>query len=350
MKNLKKLTVLSALAVTVLSCAKVETPASSSDRSLQSVGNAEAQIGLTATSYTPGTSYKYYVSNSSSSYLAIEYIAGDANSRLILLAPHGGLSKPAIMKTRTEDYDYGTLPSDPYSDDTSFSDIADSKTKEMALSIADSVRILTGVRPHVIINHIHRSKLDGNRRREVATQGGIYAGPAWDKFHEYIDDAKATILSNHESGLLIDVHGQAHTPQRTELGYLLTKNQLTTYSSTLGNLVNYSSIKAMVEPGITHTSLIKGTNALGTLLNNRLGYKVTPSQAYPQPGDASIFTDGKYFNGGYNTSRHGSKFGGTISAIQIEFNQGVRLTDSTRPAYAGKTARAVIDYMGVYFN
>jgi hypothetical protein len=350
-RNLKMLAVMSVLAITLYSCAKQEVSDPSSataDNSLKANGT---MAGLsTTTTYIPGTSYKYYVTKDASSFLAIEYIAGDESSRLIIAAPHGGLTQPSFMKTRTDTYDYGTLPYDQYSTDTSFSDIADSKTRELAISIADSIRIKTGKRPHLIINHLHRSKLDANRRREVATQGGIYAGPAWDKFHEYIDAAKATINANHPSGLFIDVHGQAHTPERTEVGYLLTKTQLTTYTSSLGSLTSSSSIKAMVVPGITHTSLIKGTNALGTLLNTQLGYMVTPSSTYPMPGDATIFTDGNYFNGGYNTSRHGSKFDGTISGIQIEFNQGVRLTDSTRPTYAGKIANALNTYLQTYFN
>ncbi len=341
-KSIKRLTMLSIVAVTFSACTKQEV------EKFEVSKTSEVQPSST-TSYTPGTSYKYYVTKDDQSFLAIEYIAGSANSNLIIVAPHGGTSKPSIMKTRVEDYNYGTLPVDPYHNDTGFSDLTDSKTMEMAKSIADTVRIRTGYRPHLIINHIHRSKLDANRRREVATQGGIYAGPAWDKFHEYIDAAKATIMANHTKGLYLDIHGHGHTPQRTELGYLITKNQFTTNFSTLGNLVNSSSVKAMVGNGTTHTAVLKGANALGTLMNNRLGYMVTPSQAYPEPGDTAIFTDGLYFNGGYNIARHGSKYGGTISAIQIEFNQNVRLTDSTRPSYAGKTARAVIDYMNVFF-
>jgi hypothetical protein len=341
-KTIKQLTMLAASGLLLIGCKKEQV------QTFENLRVASVQPASTTT-YTPGTSYKYYVTKDDQSFLAIEYIAGSANSKLIIVAPHGGTTKPSIMKTRVEDYDYGTLPVDPYHNDTGFSDLTDSKTMEMAKSIADTVRVRTGYRPHLIINHIHRSKLDANRKREVATQGGIYAGPAWDKFHEYIDAAKATVMANHTKGLYLDIHGHGHTPQRTELGYLITKNQYTTNSSTLGNLVNSSSIKAMVGSGVTHTAVLKGVNSLGTLMNNRLGYMVTPSQAYPHPGDTAIFTDGLYFNGGYNIARHGSKYGGTISAIQIEFNQAVRLTDSTRPGFAGKTARSVIDYMNVFF-
>lgn len=349
-KNLKILTVASALTVVVFSCAKQQVLESSSDTVVQERDKLVMHHNVN-TNFTPGTSYQYSVSNGSSSVVAIEYIAGDIDSRLIITAPHGGNQQPTFMRTRTDNYNYGTLPYDQYSTDLSYSGSADLRTRELAISIADSVRVKTGKRPHLIINHIHRSKLDANRRREVATQGGIYAGPAWDHFHEYIETAKATILANHASGLLIDVHGQIHNPERTEVGYLVTKNQLTNNTNTLGNFTSSSSIRAMVGSGITHTSLIKGTNALGTLLNNQLSYMVTPSAAYPKPGDTTIFTDGNYFPGGYNTSRHGSKFEGTISAIQLEFNSSVRSsTTSIRNANAGKIANALKTYLDTYFN
>jgi len=347
-RNLQLLTVIPAWGMMSLSCAKQNDADLANAQADKLIASNESQMTL-STSYTPGISYKYNVTNGTSSFLAIEYIAGDVDSKLIIAAPHGGATKPAFMKNRTENYTYGTLPDDQYSTDTSFSDLADSKTKELAISIADSIRIKTGKRPHLIINHLHRSKLDANRRKEVATQAGIYAEPAWDKFHQFIDEAKAAILANHTAGLFIDIHGQVHTPERTEVGYMLTRTQLTTYTNSLGTLTNQSSIRAMVGSGITHTSLIKGTNAFGSLLNAQLGFMVTPSNTYPMPGDTAVFTDGKYFNGGYNTSRHGSRQGGTISSFQLEFNSSVRMNDSTRPGYAGKIANALKTYMTTYF-
>jgi hypothetical protein len=306
---------------------------------------------LTATNYVPGQHYYYRVADtaSTSSFVAVEYIAGDANSKLILIAPHGGTTRPAFMRTRTETYSYGSMPADPYNNDTGFSDIPDSNTDDLAEEIADAITAQTSVRPHVIINHLHRAKLDGNRRVEVATQGNFYATNAWNAFHNYIEAAKATANVNGEV-LVLDIHGNAHSPQRTELGYLISKNQFTTNYSSLGNLTASSSIRYMVKPGtVTMTSLIRGANSLGTLLMNYLPFKATPSTAYPEPGNTSVFTDGGYFDGGYNTSRHGSKNGGTISAIQLEFNADVRMNSTTRPGYAQSIAHAVADYMTVYF-
>lgn len=329
-------------------CKKTEVQQATATAEKTAIGK-KAEL---TTTYVPGQHYTYRVEDTAStaSSLAVEYIAGDVNSQLILIAPHGGTTKPTFMRNRTSTYSYGTLPTDPYNNDTSFSDVADSKTYHLAEDIADEITAQTGVRPHVIINYLHRVKLDGNRRVEVAAQGDYYATNAWNAFHNYIDAAKTAANVNGEV-LVLDIHGNAHSPQRTELGYLISKNQFTTNYNTLGNLTSGSSIRYMVKPGsVTMTSLIRGNNALGTLLTNYLPtVKFTPSKLYPEPGDASIFTDGGYFDGGYNTSRHGSKVSGNISAIQLEFNQEVRITNSTRPGYATSIASAIKDYMIVYF-
>jgi hypothetical protein len=298
--------------------------------------------------YEPRKSYKFEIQKEgeSAKFLAIEYIAGDVASRLILAAPHGGTTQPSIMKARTADYDYGTLPTNPYNTDRSFSGTTDSRTKELTLAIADTITKITGIRPHVIINHLHRNRLDANRFKEVATQNGLYANPSWDQFHAYIDAAKATINASHSSGLFIDVHGHAHTPQRIEVGYLLTKTQLA--NTSLNHLAGSTSIKSMVSGTNTLDVLVKGSKSLGSLLQQHSGFVTVPSQAYPSPSH-SYFTDGLYFNGGYNTSRHGSELGGSISGIQIEFNSQARTDDSTRPKHAGKVARAIKEYMEVYF-
>ncbi len=299
------------------------------------------------TAYTPGQSYTYEVSKDGvEKFLAIEYIAGDAESKLILAAPHGGTTQPSIMKARTESYNYGTLPSNPYNTDKSFSGTTDTRTKELTLEIAAEIKEITGIRPHVIINHLHRNRLDANRFKEVATQNGIYANPAWDKFHEYIDAAKTTVKANHSSGLFIDVHGHAHTPQRIEVGYLLSKTQLN--ASSLNSLASSTSIKSMVSGTNTLDALIKGSKSLGTLLQNHSGFVAVPSQAYPSPSHA-YFEDGKYFNGGYNTARHGSKLSGSISGIQIEFNSQARSNDATRLGHAKNVAKAIKEYMETYY-
>lgn len=302
----------------------------------------------------PGTSYKFNVQPpagvSGSTFLATEYIAGDHASKLIITSPHGGDRQPPYMRTRTSNYPY-TSPPDPYNDARTFVTGTDTRTRELAIAMANAIKQKTGVRPHLIINHLHRSKLDANRFMEVAAQGDKIAEEAWKTFHAFIDSAKKTINHFHSSGLVLDIHGNGHTPQRTEMGYLISRNDFTNYKNSLSNatIVNKSSIKALVNPTTAPMpDLIKGDYALGTLINEKVKIMTTPSKAYPEPA-ASIFSDGKYFTGGYNTARHGSKFGGTISAIQIEFNPSVRTTAAI-PTTAQHMAEAINMYMDKYFK
>ena len=79
---------------------------------------------------------------------------------------------------------------------------------------------------------------------------------------------------------------------------------------------------------ISFAKLIRGPASLGGLLQQR-GTRSVPSTADPDPDG------GAYFSGGYNTKRHGSRDGGTISGIQMEHHfPGLRDTEQNRNAYA----------------
>src|SRR5690606_24474217 len=74
----------------------------------------------------------------------VEYIVGDLP--LILTSGHGGALRPDEIATRT----WGVTG-------------ADTNTRQLTLAIADEINARTGRYPHVIISHLHRSKLDPNR-------------------------------------------------------------------------------------------------------------------------------------------------------------------------------------------
>lgn len=297
--------------------------------------------------YQPGKSYTFQVESAIGEHaIAIEYIAGDAGSKLILTSPHGGDLKPEFMHTRTKDFVVSGSDLD-YGDTESFSAMADSKTLELTLALAEEIRKVTGLRPHVVLNHLHRSKLDANRAMSLAAQGDENAIAAWKAFHQYIEDAKVQVAKNG-SGLVLNIHGNAHRPQRTEVGLLLSGKDF--LSGDLEKLADQSSVRALVRSGkASMKELATGDTALGTLLNEG-GFTATPSKAYPNPIDANDFPDRRYFNGGYNTARHGSRFSGNISAIQLEFNQDVRMNDRSRNNYAKSIARAVTAFMNRYFK
>ncbi|KLT65925.1 hypothetical protein [Pedobacter sp. BMA] len=297
--------------------------------------------------YVPGQRYIFKVSDSSGAYAtAIEYIPGDSKSKLILTSPHGGNLKPEFIRTRTKDY-VATQDEKDYGDTESFSAVSDSKTLELTMELADEIKRLTGLRPHVVLNHLHRSKLDANRGMSLAAQGDRNAELAWKAFHQYIDAARVLVLKNGE-GLLLDIHGNAHRPQRTEVGLLLKAKDF--LSDNLEQYADQSSVKALVKGGkATMTDLVKGKYALGTLLSDEQILAV-PGRSIPNPTDKTVFPDGKYFNGGYNTARHGSKFGGLLSAIQLEFNSDVRMDDRKRPEYVKHIAKAIHQFMDKYYN
>jgi len=297
--------------------------------------------------YEPGRSYVFKVNSASGEYAnAIEYIAGDVKSKLILTSPHGGDLKPEFMHTRTKEFVAKTDDND-FGDTESFSGISDSKTLELTMELADEIKRTTGLRPHIILNHLHRSKLDANRAMSLASQGDENAEAAWKAFHQYIDDAKQQVAKNGD-GLLLDIHGNAHRPQRTEVGLLLKGKDFT--NENLEQFADKSSVKAMVKSGkATMADLVKGDYALGTLLSNN-SVLATPSKSNPDPIDAQVLPDGRYFNGGYNTARHGSRFSGNISAIQLEFNADVRMNDKTRPGYVKSISKVISQFMTKYFN
>lgn len=302
--------------------------------------------GDTAKKYIPGKSYLFKLKNNGEEDKAIEYIAGDPNSKLILTSPHGGDLKPGYLHTRSKDFEVPANDNE-FGDAESFSGTSDTKTLELTLAIADEIKRKTGIRPHIVLNRLHRSKLDPNRAIGMGAQGDQQAETAWKAFHQYIEDAKAQVAGNGE-GLLLDIHGNAHRPQRTEVGYLLRATDFD--AKDLEKFASKSSIRAMVKPGrISFKELVTGENALGTLLNNDV-FMATPGKANPFPADTLKFPDKRYFNGGYITARHGSKMGGQVSAIQLEFNQEVRVDDNTRNAYARSIGGAVCRFMELYFK
>lgn len=250
----------------------------------------------------------------------IEYIAG--NSPFILSAPHGGSLEPAEIPDRT----FGTTTKD-------------ANTEETAREIQAAYHALTGAYPHVIICRLHRRKIDANREVVEGAQGNEFAVQAWNEFHAFIDSAKAAAVRSHGAAFYIDLHGHGHTVQRLELGYLLSASQLDLPDNTLNSTPGYrniSSIRTMAAAaGVPFAEVLRGESSFGGFMEY-LGYPSVPGVLQPTPGNDP------YFNGGYNTERHGSQNGGTVSGLQIESNYtGVRDTDANRKAYARAIADAV---------
>ncbi len=248
----------------------------------------------------------------------VEYRAGSLP--FIVTAPHGGLKRPDDVANRSQ----GQLKND-------------ARTQELARMIAEALTRGEG-RPYVVINMLHREKLDANRPIEDATEGDPRAEAAWTAYHDLIDQARAEVIAHHGRGLLLDVHGHSHDAPRVELGYLITSSELALDDAELDTLAAESSIRHLADASaLSFSELVRGPSSLGARLEEA-GYASMPSPRFGAP-------DGlPYFSGGYTLRRHGSSGGEPIDAIQLEApKEGVRDTRLNRIAFAAVVARALRD-------
>ncbi len=259
----------------------------------------------------------------------VQYTAGDAP--LVIIAPHGGLLSPGELPDRSC---------------TGCVTANDTNTQLLARVIVDTFAARTGRRPHLVVNLLHRRKFDANRDLPEASGGNTAAlrGP-WEWLHAAVDTAKADVGRRWQRGLVIDLHGHAHAIPRLELGYLLTATQLRLDDAALtsSGAFSSSSVARLLQNGLsnrTPAERLRGATSLGGLLEAR-GFAAVPSSVAPAP-----LVGEDYFNGGFNTARHGSRSASTTDAVQIECHfTGLRDTEASRAAFAS----ALVDALLVLF-
>lgn len=261
----------------------------------------------------------------------IEYQAG--NMPLIISVPHGGNLAPDSIPDRN--CDGCTYVQDAY-------------TQELARAIREAFVQRTGCYPHVVHNLLHRKKLDMNRDSTEATDSNSAMTPYWTEYQRFIDSAKSAVAKQFGKGLFIDLHGHGHAKARIEFGYLLYGSQLRETDSLMNTAkrIAVSSIRNLVagnRQGISHSALVRGDSALGTLFADR-GYPGVPSKQDPFP-----LSGDDYFNGGFNTLMHGSSIGGTVDAIQMELNSAPRFSAAGRSAFADTFVTAVLSYLEYHY-
>lgn len=226
--------------------------------------------------------------------------------------------------------------------------MASDGTVPLAIEISDAFARRIGKRPFVVANLLSRRKFDANRDLSEATGSYAPLAPFWTLFHERIDSAKARAVRVHPRALLIDLHGHAHAVARLDLGYLLSAANLRLPDSVVTPLMFASSIAGLDAAAVSRDSgvaLLRGARSLGSRFA-QVGFPTVPSAADPAPaaGDA-------YFNGGYNTQRHGSQSAGSVDAIQIECNYaGVRDTPTARTNFAEAFATAALAYFADHYG
>lgn len=240
---------------------------------------------------------------------------------VILLAPHGGSLKPEGVAERR----FGKF-------------VTDANTADLTRRMAAALEETYGARPITLLCLMHRSRVDCNRELEEAAQGDPVATAVWERFHGAAAEACKRVTQMHGAGLVIDIHGHRHEPARVELGYLLSGATLDLDDTALnaGDAATRSSIRALVErSGRPLSEILRGPQSLGALLEAQ-GFASIPSPANPSPKGA------EYFSGSYDIAAHGSREGGTVSALQMECPWlGVRDTPENRQAFARKFAAAL---------
>lgn len=251
--------------------------------------------------FVPGQTYR-----GRASY--VTYIPG--NLPIILSAPHDGSVKPTEIPDRIKDAS---------KDIVTVRDVGSRSL--MNYTIAEIYR-LTGKKPHVIYVNLARVKMDANRDLATGANGNWYAGIAWSEFHNFLEIAKHNVYRAHGKGHYFDFHSHSHTRNWIELGYGISRTELELTDLEL-NATQYttkSSINKLVSStGRTLSSLLRGTYSFGGYIDREGSFDVVPSPTYPSPGLYG------YFNGGYDTHRHGSsidprfvKVPNVINAVQIE--------------------------------
>lgn len=261
----------------------------------------------------------------------IEYIPG--NLPIVISVPHDGDSiLPPAYKRKCG------------------SDTRDNYTQILARQIDTAFMQLMGCRPHIIINRLKRDFLDPNREKKEATcqdpNDGVETEieKTWERYHEFIDIAKAKVVSQYGRGFFIDIHGHAHDIERLEIGYRVSADKLRTSDLNSSSVVNYSNFRALAKEnkqGATHAQLLRGDFALGTILQSR-GFPAVPSKQDPAPKKGDPF-----FAGDYLSQRHGSRDNvlSPFNSIQLEVNHEVRWTPTIRKNFAEKLALTLKEFV-----
>jgi hypothetical protein len=266
----------------------------------------------------------------------VEYVAG--NLPLIVSAPHGGSLLPEEIPDRLAGRCGGEATT-----------VQDTNTAELAREIAAAFFRVTGRYPHLVINRLHRRKLDANRAILEAACEVEAAQTAFREFHAYIDSARTRVLADFGRGWYTDLHGHGHAIPRLELGYRVSGAELRLPDAELSVSSPYetrSTLRTFSQQSpLSFAELLRGPTSLGALLHEE-GFRAVPSPAEPAP-----LSGEDYFSGGHNVGAWGCGDGGSLCGVQIEAHfEGVRDTPASRAAFASAIVRAYTAFLRQNFG
>lgn len=261
----------------------------------------------------------------------IEYIPGNTN--VVISSPHGGHIMRGV-KSRVG----------PGGVDVSLGldvvvVIPDHYTAHLTRNLKSKYMDETGKIPHIIINRLHRSKLDPNRTLDIAAhQDSLAAQDAWYDYHKCIDFA---INSFPEQGLFIDMHGHPHVKSRIEIGYLLSGDILN--DATEQELNDYHALESSIAGlgNVPFVDILRGSSSFGALLNQE-DVRSVPSPDELSPGNNA------YFSGGYTVKRYAPPWNGKMVGFQLEVPYSMRLFSWDRSHTALGMAKSIAQYMDTH--
>ena len=212
----------------------------------------------------------------------IEYL-GPSNpsdaAAMVITASHGGSLEPTYIADRTADNPL-------YCIESACRVNSDSFTRELALEIAQGfIRNYCKV-PYIVLNNLHRGKLDANREIGEAAQGDATAEAAWLFYHTAIAEAQQRIANEFGTemnsqgiegirGMLLDVHGYTgfdwdpeNGSPMIQWGYNINEDSMNPQNycpidtRTTGRLGTFSFGRFL--PNQSYECLIRGPQSLGT--------------------------------------------------------------------------------------
>lgn len=255
----------------------------------------------------------------------IQYLEGSLP--IVISTPHGGSYSPNYISNRTN----GVFDRDDY-------------TKELTYEIIEEFFIQTKCYPHTVIVDLCRTKVDTNRQiiEAVSCENST---TSYNSFHNFIKKSIKKVESKYQKGLYIDIHGQSHSHNAIEFGYLLTNDILRLDTNNMTSYKNNSSIKTISNfSNYSFCEQIKGEYSLGTLMSKK-GFKSVPSKTMPY-----TLKDDEYFEGAYNTKTYASTSGSGISSIQIEFPYYCRESKENRKETAKALVSSILEFMKVHLE
>ena len=196
-----------------------------------------------------------------------------------------------------------------------FVTVRDGWTDELAEKIGAALEKKLAGKPHLVIARFERKYVDVNRPAKDAYESDA-AKSFYDAYHKALKTARDEVERDWGRGLVIDVHGQGVEPNAIFRG---TSNwdSVSHLTTRFGKLA------------------VTGPKGVFGVLGKR-GVSIIPANDSANKEDAR-------FNGGYIVRTYGSKDGGTIDAIQLEFGGNLR-----QPSAQAKTAAVVADAIAIF--